>query len=148
MPSNRHRTPGVGDVAEPFTLDDQFHQSHDVAFGDGQPVVIVFADRGSTSDVEPWARALSARLGPRARVLGVAAVGGVPEFLQGAVRGFLQGAPSVLIDWGNRVSDRLGYAGGGCLVVAVDGGGVVRARVEGALTDARYAEIAAALDAS
>ena len=142
-----HSQPAVGDAAEPFTLDDQFQQPHEVAFGGGRPVVIVFADRACTDDVEPWARALSARLGDRVRALGVAAVGTVPPFLQGAVRGFLKGAPSVLLDWGNHVSDRAGYGGGSCLVVAVDGAGIVRARVEGALTPARLATVTAALDA-
>jgi len=136
-----HRTPAVGDAAEPFTLDDQFQQPHEVAFGAGQAVVIVFADRSCAAEVEPWARALMGRLGPRARVVGVAAVGAVPALFQGAVRGFLQGSPSVLLDWGNRVSDRVGYEGGGCLVVAVDPGGVVRARVAGPLTSAGLAEV-------
>ena len=137
--------PAVGDAAEPFSLDDQFQHPHAVTFGDGAPVLLVFADRDCADAVEPWARALSAGLGARARVLGVAAVGGVPTFLQGAVRGFLHGKPSVLLDWGNRVSDLHGYGGGECLVVAVDGGGVVRARVAGPLTDARYAEVARAV---
>ena len=140
-------SPAVGDAAEPFTLEDQFQHAHAVSFGDGRPVVLVFADRDCADAVEPWARALSAGLGARARVLGIAAVGGVPAFLQGAVRGFLHGRPSVLLDWGNRVSDRHGYAGGECLVLAVDGGGVVRARVDGALTDARYADVARAVGA-
>ena len=139
--------PALGDAAEPFTLDDQFQHAHAVTFGDGRPVVLVFADRDCADAVEAWARALAAGLGARARVLGVAAVGGVPAFLQGAVRGFLHGKPSVLLDWGNRVSHQLGYAGGACLVVAVDGEGVVRARVGGALTDARYAEVARAVGA-
>ena len=30
-----HPTAAVGDRAEPFTLDDQFHASHAVAFGGG-----------------------------------------------------------------------------------------------------------------
>ena len=137
-----HPSPAVGDAAEPFALDDQFQQRHDVTFGDGQAVVLVFADRSCADEVEPWARALSSRLGGRARVLGVAAVGAVPALFQGAVRGFLQGAPSVLLDWGNRVSDRLGYEGGGCLVVAVDARGLVRARVAGPFTDARLTEAA------
>lgn len=143
-----HPSPAIGDAAEPFALDDQFQQRHDVAFGDGQAVVIVFADRSCTDEVEPWARALSQRLAGRPRVLGVAAVGAVPTLFQGAVRGFLQGSPSVLLDWGNRVSDRLGYEGGGCLVVAVDTRGVVRARVAGPLTEERYASVAAALGAA
>ena len=139
--------PTVGAAADPFTLDDQFQHPHAVSFGDGRAALLVFADRDCADEVEPWARALSDRLGHRARVLGVAAVGTVPAFLRGAVRGFLHGKPSVLLDWGNRVSDQIGYAGGECLVVVVDGGGVVRALVSGALTEERYAEVARAVNA-
>lgn len=135
----------VGDSAEPFTLLDQFQHAHAIAFGDGQAVLLVFADRDCADAVEPWARALSDGLGARARVLGVAAVGAVPGFLQGAVRGFLQGKPSVLLDWGNRVSDRFGYAGGECAVVVVGGDGRIAAQVRGAFTAARYADVARAL---
>lgn len=144
MPS----APSVGDTAAPFTLDDQFQAAHAVAFDAGSPVVIVFADRGCADDVEPWARTLAGRLGGVARVLGVAAVGGVPALFQGAVRGFLQDKPSVLLDWGNRVSDAFGYDGGACLVVAVDAGGTVRARVPGAFSEAGYAEVARAVGAA
>jgi hypothetical protein len=144
MPS----APSVGDAAVSFTLEDQFQTAHEVAFDTGAPVVIVFADRSCTDDVEPWARALADRLGGAARVLGVAAVGGVPVLFQGAVRGFLRDKPSVLLDWGNRVSDAFGYEGGACLVVAVDAAGTVRARVPGAFGEAGYAEVARAVGAA
>ena len=137
--------PAIGDPAPPFTLEDQFATPHEVAFHDGRATVIVFADRSCTDDVEPWARHLSDGLGDHARVLGVASVGAVPALFHGVVRGFLHGRPPVLLDWNDRVSDGFGYAGGACLVVAVDGGGVVRARVLGPLSDGGYAEIVAAV---
>lgn len=137
--------PAAGDSAQPFTLDDQYQQPHEVAFGGGAAVVLVFADRTCANDVEPWARALSTGLGGRARVVGVAAIGTVPSLFHGAVRGFLQGKPGVLLDWGNQVSHAFGYEGAECLVVAVDARGAVRARMGGALSDARYAEIAAVI---
>ncbi len=145
MPTEPH----LNDTAQPFTLSDQFDAAHEIAFGDGgRPVVIVFADRSCTEDVAPWARRLSDGLGRGARVVGVAAVGTVPALFHGVVRGFLHDKPSVLLDWGNQVSDSFGYDGGECLVVAVDGAGVVRARVRGPVSDAGYAEIASGLGAS
>ena len=144
-----HTQPAAGDLAETFTLEDQFQHAHEVAFGGDRAtaaVVVVFADRACADDVEPWARALASGVG--ARVVGVAAVGVVPALFRGAVRGFLHGRPSVLLDWGNQVSDRFGYEGSECLVVVVDRGGVVRARVRGALSDARYTEVVAAAGAA
>jgi hypothetical protein len=136
------------DAAHPFTLTDQFDAAHEIAFGDGRrPAAIIFADRSCTEDVAPWARRLSDGVGAAARVVGVAAVGTVPALFHGVVRGFLHDKPSVLIDWGNEVSDSFGYAGGECLVVAVDGAGAVRARVRGPVSDGGYAEIASGLGA-
>jgi hypothetical protein len=135
----------VGDPAQPFTLEDQFGTATAVTFGAGHPVVVIFADRSCTDEVAPWAQRVSDELGAQARVVGVAALGIVPPIFHGVVRGFLHDKPSVLLDWGNRVSDAFDYAGGGCLVVAVDGMGTVRARVLGPMTDARYEQLDAAV---
>ncbi len=137
----------VGAAAEPFTLDDQFGDTHAIAFGDGAPpTVLVFADRGCVDTVRSWVERLVAEYGGRVRVVGVAAVGTVPKLVRGAVRGLLKEQPSVLLDWGNRVSDRFGYEGGHCLLVVIDRTGRVRARVGGGYSEARYAQVAAALN--
>ena len=132
-------------LAESFTLDDQFSEPHHVTFGEGEPVVVLFADRSCAFDVRAWVTRLVEGFGERVRVVGVAAVGEVPALFHGAVRGFLHGQPSVLLDWGNRVSHRFGYDGGECLLVVVDGAGQVQRRVRGAASEARYAEVGAAV---
>jgi hypothetical protein len=132
-------------AARPFTLEDQYGTARAVAFGEGRPAVVVFADRSCADDVEPWARRLSDALGERADVIGVAAVGTVPTLFQSMVRAFLAGRPSVLLDWGNEVSAAFGYAGGECAVVAVDGAGTVRADVRGALSEAGFARVVGAV---
>ena len=138
--------PAIGDAAEPFTLDDQFGATYTVAFGRGTPpTVLVFADRACVDTVRSWVERLVDDHGDRVRVVGIAAVGTVPKLVRGAVRGLLKEQPSILLDWGNRVSDRFGYEGGHCLLVVVDRAGRVRARVGGGYSEARYAQVAAAL---
>ena len=136
--------PQVGDIAEPFTLADQFEVEVAVTYATGVPTVIVFADRSCAIGVRPWVERLVRDFGDRVHVVGVAAVGAVPTLVRGAVRAFLHGQPSVLLDWDNRVSHRFGYDGGECLIVVIDATGRVSERVGGACTDAHYTRVAAA----
>ena len=141
--------PAIGDAAEPFTLDDQYGTAHRIEFGNGtRATVLLFADRGCMDSVRPWVERLVGDFGERVRVLGIAAVGVVPSLFHGVVRGLLQGQPSVLIDWDDRVSHRFGYDGGRCLLVVVDASGRVSERVTGPLSDPRYAQVAAAIGPS
>ena len=138
--------PAIGDDAEPFTLDDQFGTAHSISFGRGTPAtVLVFADRGCVDTVRPWVEHLTDGRAPAVRVVGIAAVGTVPKLVRGAVRGLLKEQPPVLLDWGNRVSDRYGYEGGHCVLVVVDAAGRVRERVSGEYSEARLARVIAAL---
>lgn len=114
----------IGAPAPPVALDDQFGTHRALDFS-AAPTLLVFADRGSATGLAGWVRALCDGVGDRATVVGVAAVGEVPQFARPVVRTFLRAAASVLVDWGDAVAGTYGYRGGSVMVVLVGSDAVV-----------------------
>lgn len=143
-PAGRHALPPSMTAPDAdFTLDDQFGRPHAVRFADAPFTLLVFGAAATAADAEAWGSAAAAAL-PDVRVVAVAAVGTVPNFVRPLVRRALAGRPPVPLDWGDVVAARYGFRAGAARAVLVDAAGRVRAAAAGAPTPALVAELAAA----
>jgi hypothetical protein len=117
----------------PFTLDDQYRQSHTVSFPREKPLVLLIADKEGSAQINPWIAALKQRFGGRVDFAGVADVRSAPGFLRGLVRGRFREKfqHPVMLDWTGRIVDRLEARPGVVSVCVLDRKGTELVRVTG-----------------
>jgi hypothetical protein len=137
-------------ASAPFTLDDQYRQSHTVSFPREKPLVLLIADREGSAQINPWIAALKQRFGGRVDFAGVADVRSAPGFLRGLVRSRFREKFShpVMLDWSGETVDRLGLTAARTTLLVLDRAGAVRGRFTGDASAERKAAVFAAMEQS
>ena len=133
------------DKLAPFTLSDQKDVAHTIQFPNKKRYVIIVADKNSSAEAKLFGENISKSVGETVEYVSVVAVGSVPSFLKGSVKGKVQGKRLTLLDWDNKVVKKLGYHEAKCLVLAVDTDGSILDTEEGAYTKDKVAELVAEL---
>lgn len=114
-----------------FTLSDHHDHVHSITFPHSKKRIIIIADRDTAADAQAWGKQLSQAVGRQIDYVAIAAVGEVPEFIRGVVKGAMKSAPVPrLLDWDNTLSNSLGFQKH-CLVLLVDKKGQILAKASG-----------------
>lgn len=119
-----------------FGLKDQNDQYTEVNFPSDRPVVLIFGDRKGADQIGGWSGALYKKHSNRIYLFGVASLNGVPSYARGMVRRLIKRQTSypVLLDWGGKVADSMGYDKGKALVVLVGKDGTMVSKRSGPAT--------------
>lgn len=96
-------------TASDFALENQFGSLISVEFPSDKPVVLVFADRESSNDVEAWVMPIYDKFSDKIKIYGIAELSGVPGFVRPLVRGMIRSEYPVLFDWTGEVSEEYGF---------------------------------------
>lgn len=112
---------------EPLELSTQFDETVAI-LGDGQPRIIVYADRAGSQQAQAWGRALESAPCPS---VGVANLAAVPDIGRSMARDAFRDDDPTALDWQGEVAERLGFTAGEANVYLVDGAGTTLAHVHG-----------------
>ena len=131
-----------------FGLKNQNDQYTEINFPSDRPVILIFGDRKGSEQIAGWSKPLYDGYGKKAYIFGVASLGGVPSYARGLVRRLIKRQTSypVLLDWGGKVADSLGYEAGKAFVVVVAKDGSVKARHSGPVNETGLKTIKAELN--
>jgi hypothetical protein len=113
-----------------FTLDDQYGKNYVIQFPLEKPLVLVFADKQGSGQIEGWVRPLYERYLDKVDIWGVAKLDTVPEAVRGMVVGLfkMRVKYSVMLDWEGTVSNAYGYPGEDALLVVLGPTGAILRR--------------------
>ena len=131
-----------------FGLKDQNDRYTEVNFPSDRPVILIFGDRKGAKQIEGWSQPLGKKYDGKAYIFGVASLGGVPSYARGLVRRLIKRQTSypVLLDWGGKVANTLGYQKDKAMLVVVAKNGTVLSTKYGAATESELNSINAELD--
>ncbi|MEE4303152.1 MAG: hypothetical protein V2J19_03280 [Wenzhouxiangella sp.] len=113
-------------------LPTQFDETEAI-LGDGQPRIIVYADRAGSQQAEEWGRALESAPCPS---VGVANLTAVPDIGRSMARESFSDDDPIALDWQGEVAERLGFTAGEANVYLVDGAGTALAHLHGPASEA------------
>lgn len=130
---------------EPFTLSDQKDKVCTVQFPSTKKRVIIVTDKNSSSQAKLYGEELNKAVGSEVDYVLVAAVGNIPGMMRGSVKGKVNSTKQTLLDWGNKISKKLGYQEKQCLVVAVSTDGTILVKEQGDFSKDKLAELVAKL---
>ncbi len=114
-------------ILESFTLKDQHDIPQKIQFPSSKSLIFIVGDRDTSAQTKSWQPELSKSIGKKADYIIIAALGSVPEFLRGVTKSSIHSERSVLLDWDNAISRKLGYLPKKCSVVGVNSHGVILA---------------------
>lgn len=117
---------------QPLELSTQFDRTVPI-LGDGQPRIIVYADRSGSQQAGAWVRALESAPCPS---VGVANLATVPDIGRSMARDSFKDDDPIALDWQGEVAERLGFATGEANVYLVDGAGTTLAHLHGPASEA------------
>jgi hypothetical protein len=131
-----------------FGLKNQNDQYTEVNFPSDRPVILIFGDRKGSEQIAGWSKPLYDSYGNKVYIFGIASLGGVPSYARGLVRRLIKRQTSypVLLDWGGKIADGLGYEKGKAFVVVVSKDGSVRAKHSGPANETSLNTIKAELN--
>lgn len=131
-----------------FGLMNQSDQYTEVNFPSDRPVVLIFGDRKGAEQIGGWSEPLYKGYGDKVYIFGIASLGGVPSYARGLVRRLIkrQTTYPVLLDWGGKVADGLGYEAGKAFVVVVSKDGTVQTKRSGPATESGLNAVKAELN--
>ena len=131
-----------------FGLKNQNDQYTEVNFPSDRPVILIFGDRKGAEQIAGWSKPLYDGYGKRVYIFGIASLGGVPSYARGLVRRLIKRQTSypVLLDWGGKVADGLGYEAGKAFVVVLSKDGSVTAKHSGPANETSLNAIKAELN--
>ncbi len=136
-------------AAAPFALKDQFDEWRCVSVPSERVVVLVFADRVGSEQLEEWVIPLGERYGQRVDIHGVATLDEVPRILRPVVRAAFKlkiGYP-VMLDWTGEISGQYAYEALLANVVVIEPSGRITHRVHGASSPERLKQFFEQVDA-
>ena len=122
---------------EPLELSTQFDETVAI-LGDGQPRIIVYADRTGSRQAEKWGRALESAPCPS---VGVANLAAVPDIGRSMARDSFKDDDPIALDWQGEVAERLGFTAGEANVYLVDATGRVVEHFHGPADNSNLAAI-------
>ncbi len=125
----------------PFTLMDQYDAQHVIEFRSARPRLFIVADQASAGAAREWGGYLAKSPLKSVSIIPIAAMGDVPELLQGFAKAYVTVKRPTLLDWRNRVSTRLGFMPNECMVALVDGDGRIIGRVTGKVNSVKLDEL-------
>lgn len=118
--------------AESFSLKDQFGNLHRIKFPREKVLILAFADRDGSGQLEGWIRSLYERY--KIDIYGVAELSSVPTIIRGVVRSFIRQRTKnpVMLDWEGDVSRLYGYEKGKANIYVISKEGLIVMRRNGA----------------
>ncbi len=131
-----------------FGLKDQNDKYVEVNFPSDRPVVLIFGDRKGAGQIDGWSQPIYKKYEDKVYVFGIASLGGVPSYARGLVRRLIkrQTSYSVLMDWGGKAANSLGYQKDKAMIIVVGKNGTILSTKYGAATEPEINEIAAEID--
>ena len=92
-------------ICASFELPDQFGTNHAIHFPQPRPLVLIVADRKGSEQIDGWVAGLKPHCEGRLNLIGVANVGGAPDWVHGLIRKkFRNQYPyAVLLDWSGKL---------------------------------------------
>jgi peroxiredoxin len=138
----------IGEMATPFTLQDQYEKTVSLRQYQGRAVVLLASDREGSTQNAGWIKAINDRYADRVAVQGIADVSSAPFFLKGKIRDeFKKGRSGILLDWKGEVFRSYGFAKAVSNIVLIDGSGVIRHRSSGKASPEAVRELFTKIDA-
>lgn len=136
-------------AAVPFALKDQFEELRRVSVPSDRVMVLVFADRVGSEQLEDWVLPLGERYGHRVDIHGVALLDEVPRVLRPVVRAAFKRNVEypVMLDWTGEISARYAYEAKLANVVVIEPSGRIKHRVHGASSPERLKQFFEQVDA-
>ena len=131
-----------------FGLKDQNDKYVEVNFPSDRPVVLIFGDRKGAGQIDSWSQPIYKKYEDKVYVFGIASLGGVPSYARGLVRRLIkrQTSYSVLMDWGGKVANSLGYQKDKAMIIVAGKNGTILSTKYGAATESEIDAIAAEID--
>ena len=92
-------------ICASFELPDQFGTNHAIDFPQPRPLVLIVADRKGSEQIDGWVAGLKPQCEGRLNLIGVANVGGAPDWVHGLIRKkFRNQYPyAILLDWSGKL---------------------------------------------
>jgi len=132
------------DKVAPFTLSDQKEQRHTIQFPCDKKRVLIIGDQTSAPQARLWGENLYRTYSTQMDFIPIAAMGNIPEIFRGFARAEVKNKRPTLLDWDNKVSKKLGYEQGQCIVLIVDRDGSVLGKGRGPYSSEKLGVLVAA----
>ena len=132
-----------------FGLKSQYDRYVEVNFPSDRPVVLIFGDRRSSAQTAGWSEPIYKKFDGKIYVFGIASLSGVPSYARPVVRRLIKGQTDypVLLDWGGKVANSLGYEKQKAMILLVAKDGTVRSRRSGAVTPTELNKLISEIEA-
>ena len=132
-----------------FGLKSQYDRYVEVNFPSDRPVVLIFGDRKGSAQTAGWSEPIYKKFDGKIYVFGIASLSGVPSYARPVVRRLIKGQTDypVLLDWGGKVANSLGYEKQKAMILLVAKDGTLRSRRSGAVTPTELNKLISEIEA-
>ena len=132
-----------------FGLKSQYDRYVEVNFPSDRPVLLIFGDRKGSAQTAGWSEPIYKKFDGKIYVFGIASLSGVPSYARPVVRRLIKGQTDypVLLDWGGKVANSLGYEKQKAMILLVAKDGTVRSRRSGAVTPTELNKLISEIEA-
>ena len=132
-----------------FGLKSQYDRYVEVNFPSDRPVLLIFGDRKGSAQTAGWSEPIYKKFDGMIYVFGIASLSGVPSYARPVVRRLIKGQTDypVLLDWGGKVANSLGYEKQKAMILLVAKDGTVRSRRSGAVTPTELNKLISEIEA-
>ncbi len=127
------------ETAPAFSLQDQHGYVKTVRFPSEKKTVLIIADRSSFKQTTGWATAFIQKGVSQNAYYAIAVLGDGPWFYKWVTRGFFTHKPSILLDWGGRISRKFQYQKGICKLLLMDKDGTLICSESGPFSQKKWA---------
>lgn len=121
-----------------FSLQTQFDKEIKLSFPLAKPLVLAFANRESTDQLNIWTDKLRLDFGDSLEIVGVAVLENYGFMSEPFIKTYLKSKPEVLLDWGGELAQQFDYSPHNCLLVWIDTDGIILTSVRGEFRADQY----------